>query len=200
VQFQEVVRGRRMVRRYRAAPVAAGTLERILDTSLRGPSAGFAQGVHLVVVTDAERRAAIARACGEPEHVRQGRDPWLSVAPVHVVLAVNPGDYRARYSEPDKSASTAPDDWPVPWWWVDGGAALMLLLLAATDEGLGAGVLQIADRDAMRRLLGIPADVEPMILVTLGHAADDPGPAGSATRGRRPSAQTTHRERFSLET
>ena len=197
MEFAQVVGRRRMVRRYRDQPVDPAALERILVTGLRGPSAGFAQGVRLVVVTDRERRRAVAVLCGEAEHVARGRQPWLSVAPVHVVLCVRPDDYRERYAEPDKAASTAPDDWDVPFWWVDAGAALMLLLLAAVDEGLGAGVLQIADTDALRLLLDIPADVEPVALVTVGHAADDPGPPGSAARRRRPPSETIHRDSFS---
>ena len=179
-----------MVRRYRDEAVDPTAVDRIVAATLSGPSAGFSQGVRLVVVTDRERRHAIARLCGEDAHVAGGRAPWLSVAPVHVVLAVRPDDYRERYAEGDKTGSVSPDDWDVPWWWVDTGAALMLLLLAAVDEGLGAGILQIAAPQALRSLLDIPADVVPAALVTLGHPADEPGPPGSAARGRRPRSQT----------
>lgn len=186
MHLHQVIAGRRMVRRYRADPVAAGAVERIVRAALRGPSAGFSQGLRLVVVTDHERRRAVAEICGEADHVARGRPPWLSLAPVHIVVGVRPDDYRERYAEADKATSVSPDDWATPFWWVDAGAALMLLLLAAVDEGLGAGVLQIADPDRLRALLDIPADVEPVCLVTIGHPEGDGGPRGSATRGRRP--------------
>ena len=198
MDFAQVVGRRRMVRRYREQPVDPPAVDRIARTALRGPSAGFSQGVRLVVVTEAGRRRAIADVCGESDHVARGRDPWLSVAPVHIVLCVRPDDYRERYAEPDKAASARPDEWNVPFWWVDAGAALMLLLLAAVDEGLGAGVLQIADPDGLRHLLQIPRDVDPVALVTLGHAADDPGSRGSASRGRRPTSETIHVDRFGV--
>ena len=182
-----------MVRRYLPDAVPAEALERILSSTLRGPSAGFSQGVRLVVVTDEQQRAAMADACGEAEHVVRGRAPWLSVAPAHVVVCVRPGDYVERYAQPDKAASLAPSDWPVPFWWVDAGAALMLLLLAAVDEGLGAGVLQIAQPDAVRQLLRIPGDVEPVVLATIGYAAPDDHPVGSALRQRRPAGESVHR-------
>ena len=197
MDFAQVVARRRMVRRYRDQAVDPAVVDRITQIALRGPSAGFSQGVRLVVVTGAERRRAVAGICGEADHVARGRDPWLSVAPVHVVLCVRPGDYRERYAEPDKAASVSPDDWDVPFWWVDAGAALMLLLLAAVDEGLGAGVLQIADPDGLHALLDIPVDVDPVALVTIGHPADDPGPPGSASRGRRPTSESVHADRFS---
>jgi nitroreductase len=195
VDFANLVGRRRMVRRYTHAPVDGEVLERVLSTALRAPSAGFAQGQHLVVVTAVETRRDIAAICREPAFVAAGLQPWLSVAPVHVVVCVAPEDYRRRYAEPDKATSRGPAGWDVPFWFVDGGATLLLLLLAAADEGLGAGFLDIADAGAIRDLLGIPGDVIPVGLVTLGHAATEQ-PAGSAARGRRPTDEVLHREHW----
>jgi nitroreductase len=183
-----------MVRAYRPDPVEEAALDRILDAARRGPSAGFAQGQAFVVVTDPELRAAVAEACDEASYRARGFEPWLSRAPVLVVPCVRRGDYEARYAEPDKAASLKPADWPVPWWWVDGGCALMLLLLAAVDEGLGAGLLA-ADPGRLRAVLGIPGDVDPLGVVTIGHPAPDPRP-GSRARGRRPLAEVVRRERW----
>lgn len=183
-----------MVRRYRDEPVADDVLDRIVRTALRGPSAGFSQGVRMVVVTRDDLRRRIAELCGEEDYVQAGYDAWLSVAPVHVIPCVREADYRDRYAEADKAAAGGPDHWSAPYWWVDGGAAVMLLLLAAVDEGLGAGILDLGDTAQIRALLGIPDDVAPVCLVTLGHPAGDPGPVGSAKRGRRAASETIHRE------
>ena len=196
MELTDVVARRRMVRRYRPDPVSAAVVDDIVEIARRAPSAGFAQAVSFVVVTDADARQRIAEVCGEPEHVARGREPWVSVAPVHVVPCVHPGAYRERYAEPDKAAGRGPDDWAVPFWWVDGGAALMLLLLAAIDAGLGAGLLDIADRDGVRTVLGIPGDVEPIGLVTIGHPADTQPPSSGTRRPRRPSAEQLHRQRW----
>lgn len=190
-----MVGARRMVRRYLDEPVDDGALARIVDAYRRGPSAGFSQGQYLVVVTDDDQRTALANACREPEYLARGFDPWLSVAPIHLVPCVRAADYQDRYAEVDKAGSAGPDRWAVPFWWVDGGAALMLLLLAAVDEGLAAGFLALADRRAVRRTLGLPADVEPLGLVTVGHAAGG-SPPGSAVRGRRPLAEVVRHERW----
>ena len=197
MDFSDVVGRRRMVRRYRPDPVDPQAVDRIAATAMRGPSAGYSQGVRLVVVTDSNRRREIAKLCDEDEYVAAGFQPWLSVVPVHVVVGVRELDYRERYSEQDKADTGGVDEWSAPYWWVDAGAALMLLLLAAVDEGLGAGVLDIPDVDGMRELLGIPPDIAPVCLVTIGHPDQDPGPAGSARRGRKAAAQTIHREHWS---
>lgn len=189
MEFRDVVRARRMVRRYADRPVAPAAVERIADAYRRGPSAGFSQGQYLVVVTDHEGRRALARACREPEYLARGFHPWISVAPAHLVPCIRQADYRERYGEPDKAASAGPAAWQVPFWWVDGGAALMLLLLAAVDEGLAAGFVDLADRAGVRRDLGLPADVEPLGLVTVGHPLPEQ-PTRSVARGRRAHEET----------
>lgn len=192
MELADVIARRRMVRRYRPEPIDPAVVEGVIDAARRGPSAGFTQAVSFVVVTEAQRRHRIAERCGEAEHVARGRTPWLSVAPVHVVPCVRPDAYRERYAEPDKLGGRGPDDWVVPFWWVDAGAALMLLLLAATDAGLGAGLLDIADRDGVRAVLRIPEDVEPIGLVTIGHAADTQPPSSATRRPRHPLADDLH--------
>lgn len=195
MEFAETVRRRRMVRNYRPDPVDPAALERILDTARRGPTAGYAQGQHFIVLTDVRDRARLAELCGEPAYVEKGFDPWLSRAPVHVVPCVRRADYDVRYAAPDKAGSLPPAGWDVPFWWVDAGAGLMLLLLAVVDEGLAAGLLQITDTPRVRALLGIPDDVAPLGVVTVGHAATDRR-SGSLQRGRRPADEVVHRGRW----
>ena len=196
MELRDVVARRWMVRRYRAGPVEPAAIERIIDTARHGPSAGFTQGVDFVVVTDADTRGRLADLCGEREHVARGREPWLSVAPVHVLPCVDVDTYRRRYAEPDKATSVGPDGWAVPFWWVDGGAALMLLLLATVDESLAAGMLDIGDRDGVRALLDIPTEVEPLALVTIGHPHPDQPPSSATRRPRRPLGEQVHWEQW----
>lgn len=197
MEFDEVVRRRRMVRNYRDLPVDDETLARILGRASRGPSAGFSQGVTFVAVTDAATRREIAELAGEDEYVSEGFDPWISRAPVHVLICVRKGAYLERYREADKDGEHGPksteEGWPIPYWWVDGGASMMLLLLAAVDEGLAAGFLGAHNVEAIEKLLGIPDDVSPVGIVTIGHGAPDRR-SGSLNRGRR--TDTVRRERW----
>lgn len=191
MEHREVVRRRRMVRRYRTDPVDPAALERIIEAAHRGPSAGYAQGVSLVVATEDPVRSAIADLAGEPEWLERGRDPWLSAAPVHLVLCVEPEAYRSRYAEPDKDPAAL----DIPWWWVDGGAALVLILQAAVNEGLAAGFLGAHAIPGLHDLLGIPAHVEVVGVVTVGHPLPDRR-SSSLDRGPRPAAEVTHREHW----
>jgi nitroreductase len=196
VEFAEILRRRRMVRNYTDQPVDPAALDRILDAARRAPSAGNSQGQGFVVVTDPERRAAVARTAGEDEYVAAGFDPWVSRAPVHVVVCVSEARYHARYQEPDKLDADGNEiEWPVPYWWVDAGAAVMLVLLAAIDEGLAAGFLGAHAVPELKELLALPDDMAPVGIVTIGHGAPDRR-SGSLRRGRRPLAQVVHREQW----
>jgi nitroreductase len=199
MELAEAVRRRRMVRNYTDEPVSSEALERVLQTARKAPSAGFSQGQSLVVVADAATRARIAELCGEAEYVAMGLDPWISRAPVHVVVCTSTRAYLDRYREPDKGGPDSPlgvaGNWPVPYWWVDAGATMMLILLAAVDEGLAAGFLGSHAVPDLKELLGIPDDVSPIGIVTIGHPAPDRR-SGSLARGWRPAADVVHRERW----
>ncbi len=185
MEFTEVVDRRRMVRNYRDEPVGRDVVARILDTARRAPSAGFSQGQRFVVVTDEDTRGEIAELGNESHYVAEGFDPWMSRAPVHVVVCADERAYHARYREPDKTDDDGREmEWPVPYWHVDAGAALMLLLLAAVDEGLAAGLFGVHRLPGLRDLLSIPDGVHPIGVVTLGHPAPDRR-SGSLDRGWR---------------
>lgn len=196
MEFADVVGRRRMVRNYSPEPVDPRAVGRVIATARRAPSAGFSQGQYFVAITDAETRAAVAELADEPAYVRAGLDPWISSAPVHVVVCTSEAAYHRRYREPDKLRPDGREiDWVVPYWWVDAGAALMGLLLAAVDEGLAAGFFGVHRLDGLAELIGLPADVTPVGVVTLGHPAPDRR-SGSLARGWRPIEEVVHHDRW----
>jgi nitroreductase len=204
MEFRDILQRRRMVRHYAADVVPRETLERIVATVRRAPSGGFSQGQRLLVVTEADTRRHIAEVLGEEDWVARGREPWLSVAPAHVIVCTREQDYHDRYNEPDKLALTGGTEieWPVPFWFVDAGAAMMLILLAAIDAGLAAGVygVTVEQRDAFKRLLGIPDEVWVVCGVTLGRGAPDPRSSEASSRltqRRRPLDELVRWERWS---
>lgn len=105
MELGEAVRRRRMVRAYRDEPVDLAVVEHLVDLARRAPSAGFAQGQCFVVITDPATRGSIARLAGEARYVDRDFPPWLSRAPVHVVLCADEGAYRDRYREPEDRKS-----------------------------------------------------------------------------------------------
>jgi nitroreductase len=196
MDFKDVLKQRRSVRTYDVRPVPQEVLERITNAAVvRAPSAGFSQGLRLVVVTDPALRREIAVAAGEDE------PGWGSAAPVHVVVLTREDDYHERYQQPDKLAITGgvEVEWPAPYWYVDAGAAIMPLMLAAIDEGLATAIFGVVDVPAVHRALDIPEDARFVAVVTMGYPTDaDPASSGASvfTRRRKPRAEVVRWERW----
>ncbi|MCY1143206.1 nitroreductase family protein [Actinoplanes sp. Pm04-4] len=190
MKFREVLRGRRMVRNYRTDTVPDDVLERVVKVVHRAPSAGFSQGHRLVVVTDPAVRAALA-AVAEPWYLANGFEPWISQAPVQIVLGIREQSYHERYTETDKLEDDGEEiPWPVPFWWFDSGALFTLLQLAAANEGLASGFYSPAPPEELAALAaaaGLPDDVAVAGVITLGYPADDPAvPTAKLAKRRKP--------------
>ena len=196
MEFREVVRRRRMIRRFEQRPIPADVLDRILDIARRGPSAGFSQGLDFLVLDTPETVAAFWEITRDPEFGWDLED--VAVGPTAIVLPLpDASRYVERYSQPDKIAfgMDEAEHWPVPFWDVDAAMAAMLALLAAVDEGLGGWFFGIThgERELLDRF-GVPERLRPIGIIGLGFRAADETPTGSSTkRRRRPFEEQIHR-------
>jgi FMN reductase [NAD(P)H] len=203
VDFREVLTRRRSVRTYADRPVPREVLERITNAAVVwAPSAGFSQGLRIVVVADPDTRQRIATAAREDELAAHGRPRWKAAAPVHLVVLTREDDYHDRYRQPDKLKITGGRevDWPAPYWYVDAGAATMALMLAAIDEGLGTAIFGVLDLEALRETLGLPDDIRFVAVVTVGYPdqhADEPSAGASVfTKARKARSEVVRWERW----
>jgi nitroreductase len=171
MEFREVVRRRGMVREFAPDPVPRTVLEHVLETGLHAPSAGFAQGLELIVLDRP----------GQIDDFWRITDPWARKAagsggpPVIVIPIGNVHTYLARYSEPDKAGlgMDVEEGWPVPYWDLDAAMAVMLILLAAVDEGLGGWFFGIFHGEVeLMRHLGVPEGLRPVGAVALGYPSE----------------------------
>ncbi len=198
MEFDEVIRRRRMVRRFEDRPIPAEALERILDAASHAPSAGFSQGQRVVVVTDGTARRRIGELCGETDEDDEPWGRWVSTCGVQLLPCVSEEVYHRRYREADKvDEAGAEIDWPVPYWWMDIGCTVENILLAAVAEGLGAGFAG-AERDGLagiRELLGIPSEYVPVGVIPIGYPLRDQK-SPSLARGKVPPTEFARRERW----
>jgi nitroreductase len=196
MEFQKVVRKRRMVRHFTTEPVSRETLDGILELAQHAPSAGFSQGSAYVVVTDPETKKNVARLQGEEGYRAGGFHMWISEAPVAIVACVSEKAYHDRYNEPDKLDDQGNEiEWPTPYWFFDVGAGCMVILLAAVDSGLAAAFTGVPDVEGMKGLLGIPPHFHPVGVISIGHGAPDVR-SPSLKRGRRKAEEVVHYEKW----
>ena len=207
MELTDVIRMRKMTRSFSTEPVDMTIVHSMLADALRAPSAGFAQGCHLVLLEGPAETATFWNATTTQEWRRsKGRGASLHGrlldAPVVVVCLTDPEAYLDRYSEPDKSASGLGRDagtgaWPVPYWIVDASFAAMTILLRCAEEGLGALFFGIFRGEAqLKHDLGIPEHVVSIGAIAIGHPHPEDRPSRSLSRGRRPLDQVVHRGRW----
>ena len=197
MDFQDVVRRRRMVRSYTTEPVDPAIVDRALANATRAPSAGFSQGWGFLVLDTEEdvRRywAATADATDDPDEWLRG----MMRAPVIVVPCSSKAAYLSRYAEPDKGWTDLDEArWPVPFWHMDAAMASLLILQTAVDAGIGGCFFGIPpERVAgVRKEFAIPDAFDPVGAITLGHPASGQGAAGSPSRRpRKDPADVVHR-------
>jgi nitroreductase len=183
-----------MVRDFAARPVPEAGLERVLEAALHAPSAGFAQGLELVVL---DRAPDLERFWDITDPSARKRGGGGGLPPVVVIPISGKPAYLRRYSAPDKRGlgMDVESGWPVAYWDLDAAMGVMLMLLTATDEGLGAWFFGLfRGEDRLVEWLGVPDGYRPIGAIGLGYAAEEERRRGSAlSRLRRDLGDIVHR-------
>lgn len=192
MEFQDVVRRRRMIRTFEDRSLSRDLVERILANAQKGPSAGFSQAQAFLIFDGHEE---VARFWDVVNPNREGGWPDLFDAPLIVVCCSEKDVMLARYSLPDKGwTDRSESHWPVPYWDIDTAMAAMIVLLTAVDLGLGALFFGIFRMREFKEAFGVPERVTPIGAIAIGYAKpkDRPSPSLKIV-GRRPPQQVIHR-------
>ena len=197
MEFDQVVRKRRMVRNFQSKSVSRDAISRILDVARRSPSAGFSQGWAYIVVTESALKKKVGQIQGEDDFYTSKRfHKFVSEAPALIVACTSEQLYHDRYREPDKLKDDGAEiEWPVPYWYFDIGCACMLIFLAAVNEGLATAFTGVFRTHEMRQLLGIPREFHPVGVISLGYPDRDVK-SPSLKRGRRAVSDVVHYEHW----
>ena len=195
MEFQEVVRRRRMVRRFEPDPVPGDVLDQMLGNAVRAPSAGFSQGwafLRLDTPADVDRFWTVTMPDPEADN------DWLEgmrTAPALIVPLSCKDAYLDRYAQPDKGWTDRDEArWPVPFWHMDAAMASMLILLTAVDSGYGSCFFGIPPESVapFRTAFGVPEDHMPVGAVAIGRPATGGAPGSPTRRRRRPLHEVVH--------
>jgi nitroreductase len=151
MEFLEVVRKRRSIRKYTSEKVSDEKLANILKAGRLAPSGSNRQPWKFIVIRGKEMKVKVAEACSQ--------QLWMGDADTIIVgcwLPV-PGLEDIRLMR-------------------DVTIAMENIVLAAVNEGLGDCWIGVnGDRErALRPLLQIPPDVGINALVTIGYSAEPP--------------------------
>ena len=181
MDFLELARARRSVRRFRDEPVPEELVRRLVEAAAEAPSACNSQPWHFVAVVDPALRAQVAAACTSPLVPINKFVPSAPMLVVQVGLIPNPLSMLGGLVKNKRFVST------------DNGIAAAHFCLAATGLGLGTCVLGWFDEKRIRRLLQIPATYRVELVHCVGW------PQGDVRKARRkPFGQVYSVDRFQM--
>lgn len=175
----ECILTRRSIRRYREDPIPPEKLARVLEAIRWAPSWVNYQPWEVIVVVDAQVKAALQACVPETNPGRKA----VTQAPVLLAMCGRTG--RSGYY--GGAPSTVYGDWVM----FDLGIACQNLCLAAWAEGLGTLHLGLLDHLRAGKVLGLPDDVKLFEIIPVGFPAKE----GKAPP-RRALAELMHADRF----
>src|SRR5918999_2559249 len=173
MDFETVVKRRRMCREYLDRDVPQEKIDRILELASRYPSAGHTEPQEFIVVRDQRVKHELARAALDQMFVAQ--------APVVIVVVSDVRRSARRYGERGVRFFSI----------IDGAFVVMLILLAVVEEGLGACFVGSFYDEQVQELLSLPQQVRPIGIIPIGYCAEGP-----RKLRRRSREQIVHRDRY----
>lgn len=171
MEFFDVMQKRFSVRVYQEKPVDDAALRAILEAVNGAPSAFNAQAFEVVVVRDAARKEALAKACFN--------QMFAAKAPVMLVFFANPDRNREKIGETGAAVYSHED----------ATIACDYAHLAAAALGLGSCWIAAYGQKAVSDAVGAPASWCPVGLLPIGHPAEAAKP-----RERRALTDLVHEE------
>lgn len=173
MEFNLVVKKRRMVRAFKPKPIRGKALWKIIRNVHRAPSAGHLEPQELIIVRDPDVKKRLVEAALD--------QMFIAEAPVVIVICADPRRNMWRYGERGRNFYCT----------IDGAFASMLILLTAADEGLGTCFVGAFDDDEVAKVLNLPEEVRPIGVIPLGYP-DEP----SERIARRPLEEKVHFDRW----
>ena len=154
MDYYKVIKKRRSMRAYENRDVEEDKLKRILEAARIAPSAANIQPWLFIVIRKIKVKQKLKAAYARP---------WFWAAPV-VICACGIKSQAWRRSDGKNYLD------------VDVAIAMDHLILAATAEGLGTCWIGAFDPTEVKRILHLPAEIEPIALTPLGYPAASPEP------------------------
>jgi len=161
--LKEVITTRRSVRQFTEAKVDVGRLAPLVALGMWAPTGGNAQTWRFVIVTDGPTVRAIHAV-----------SPGIS-RPPPAILAICQDRKRA-----EELGGAMGRDQCAP---MDTAMAAQTIMLAAHTEGLGTCAVLSFHPGAVQKILRLPEEVVPQLLITVGHPANVPPPPPRTSEG-----------------
>ena len=159
IDFLSLVKNRQSDRAYLDKPVEQEKLLNCLEAARLAPSACNSQPWTFIIVNDADLKNKVAEATA---NTLLPLNHFTKQAPIHVVIVQESAKLVTKIGGAIKDK-----EYPL----IDIGIAAEHFCLQAASEGLGTCILGWFNEKKIRKLLKIPSNKRPLLIITLGYPA-----------------------------
>lgn len=156
MDFFEVVKRRHSIRKFKEKEVEKDRIKKLLEVANSAPSAGNLQAYQIFVVRDKAKQKRLARAAVDQD--------FLAQAPLNLVFC----------SDPFRSGRTYGTRGETLYSIQDATISCTQVHLAAVELGLGSVIVGAFDEAEVSKILGIPPDLRPIIILPIGYPDESP--------------------------
>lgn len=152
MEYSELIKKRYSVRGYTSDPIEDEKLNAILEAARIAPTAANRQPFQIIVLHTEGRQEELRRM--------YDRD-WFVAAPLILIVC---GEQSKAWVRHDKANYGV----------VDAAIVMDHMILEATNQGLGTCWIGAFDARVSREILGLPEDVDPIVMTPLGYPNAEP--------------------------
>ncbi len=194
ISCEEAIKNRRSIRKFETRPVSNEDLEKIIEAARLAPSGTNRQPWRLVLLTEEQEKDKLAGAVVQPFVVKA---PALFVCCLdrrayvrslvetrmkELVQAEVISEEAAGYIYQRKMPEQVEDVVIPASAYLDLGIAVQNMALMATALDLGSCWVRLFNPQQVHAALGLPAELEPIVLLPVGYPAQDPPPRPRLSR------------------
>jgi nitroreductase len=179
VDFMEIIKGRRSIRRFQAKEIPEDDVNTILEAVRWAPSWANTQCWEVLVVKGSTIKEKLE------DTLSQGNPARKAILEAPIVFALCGKLDRSGFKRGE--ATTKFGD----WFMFDIGIATQNLCLTAHNLNLGTVIVGLFDQDKAGEILGVPEGYEVVTLVPVGYPAQE-----AKAPARREISEFVHYDRF----
>jgi len=155
MDIDKLISERQSIREFKDKDLDFNKIGLLLDAATKAPSSGNVQNWKFFIVKNKEKRDNIAKACL--------KQYWMNQAPVHIVICSDDTKIKVLYPKLHKEFSIQ-----------NTATAATYILLKATDLKLGACWIAVFDKNAISKILKLPPNLTPQIIIPIGYQRGKP--------------------------
>ena len=151
----EIIKNRRSIRSFQNKKISEDIVDKVIEALIWAPSAGNLQSRKFYFIFNQEIKEKLVEAASQD---------FISEAPL-VIVGCADEKTSSKYGERGKNLYSI----------CDVSAGIQNMMLLAQEKGLGTCWVGAFDEKKVSKILNLPGDLKPIVIIPVGYPAEKPG-------------------------